>query len=223
MRVNSNKRDLTGQKFGRWTVIEMAEPVYSCGKPIHRWLCQCECGTMRIVREGSLIAGTSKSCGCYHKDIMHEVGKQNTKHGLTDTKIYRAYKHMMHRCYDPSDKNYSNYGGRGITVCEDWRNSFESFAQWSFENGFKQDVYGSGCSIDRIDVNGNYEPLNCRWVDSYVQANNRRMCKFYTYKGETHTIAEWSKMYGIPYERLRKRLVNYEWDIETALTRPPMN
>lgn len=220
--MSRERRNLVGQKFGRWTVLEPSESKIYDGKEHYYWLCECECGTIRSVKEASLVAGTSQSCGCLHSEKMKTVGKYHTTHGLTDTKIYRAYKHMINRCYRENDKSYDNYGGRGITVCDEWRNSFEAFAAWAFANGFDQNASGTECTLDRIDVNGNYCPDNCRWVDVKAQANNRRSNKNYTFNGETHTIAEWAEKVGLPYKCLHKRLEIFGWGIERALTEPSM-
>jgi len=203
--------DYSGSRFGRWTVIEEAEPKMYNGRRLRMWKCVCDCGTIRNVKEQSLKSGKSKSCGCYHSDIMHEVGKVNTTHGQADTRLYRIYKHMIRRCTDENDLRYEIYGGRGITICSDW-DSFENFAKWAAESGYSDEL-----SIDRIDVNGNYSPDNCRWATPHQQSVNRRTTKFYEYNGKCMCIAEWAKEYNIPYKKLHKRLYS-GWSIERALT-----
>lgn len=203
-----------GDKIGRWEIIEPAESIKRNGKNLRRWLCRCECGTEKIVPERTLKQGESNSCGCYHRDIMKTVGKtSNAIHGMSNTRLYRIYKHMKNRCYRNEDIKYPYYGDKGVIVCDEWLNSFEVFAEWAMNNGYNETL-----SIDRIDVNGNYCPENCRWADNYEQSNNRSCNKKYTYNGETHTIAEWARLYNINYKKLWKRLETFKWDVERALT-----
>ena len=125
--------------------------------------------------------------------------------------IWRA---MKERCYNSKCEAYHNYGGRGIIVCDEWLHNFKAFYDWSITNGYRDDL-----TIDRIDVNGNYEPSNCRWVTRLTQANNQRTNHLITYKGETHTMAEWAKIKHISYGALRQRLYR-KWSIEKALNTP---
>lgn len=205
-------KNLIGEIFGRWTVIDIASPnILKGNRKRRRWLCRCECGTERVVEEPSLIRGLSKSCGCYHSEVMKEVGKRATTHGMTYTRLYRIYKHIMNRCYNKNDVRYNQYGKRGIRVADEWL-SFEPFMEWAISNG-----YDDNLSIDRIDVNGNYTPENCRWADRITQANNKTSNQKYTYHGKTLTIAEWAREYNMHYKKLWKRL-HSGWSIEQALT-----
>lgn len=129
---------------------------------------------------------------------------------MTDTRLYRIYRHMLGRCNNKNDIRYDFYGGRGISVCEEW-SSFEAFSEWALANGYRDDL-----SIDRIDVNGNYSPTNCRWSTPDEQANNKTSTHYVEYRGETKSIAEWAAEYDIPYKKLHKRIQN-GWDIERAL------
>lgn len=130
------------------------------------------------------------------------------------SKIYYVHNTMNQRCYNQNNAQYKNYGARGISVCDEWKgsNGFEAFYQWSLKNGYKE-----GLSIDRIDVNGNYEPNNCRWITQKEQMNNTRINVYIQYKGETHTMKEWAEILGIPYKRLWKRFHN-GWSVEKALS-----
>lgn len=206
------ENSLLGQHFGRWLVVDYAEPrLMSNGRHRRRWLCRCSCGTVRAVDEPSLTNGRSKSCGCYHSDIMHEVGRDaKITHGMSYTRLYRIYKHMLNRCNNPNDIDYENYGGRGIGVDESWE-KFETFVEWAYSNG-----YDDSLSIDRIDVNRGYSPDNCRWADATTQANNKTNSRLYTYNGETRTIGEWAAIYNIPYKRLWRRFER-GWSVEKAL------
>lgn len=132
---------------------------------------ECKCGTIKKVQLAELTSGNTKSCGCYN----YEKSKLNfKKHGQSDTRLYKIWKDMNKRCYNYNSINYSNYGGRGIIICEDWKSNYVNFMNWSNDNGYSDDL-----SIDRINVNGNYEPNNCRWVDRFTQnTNTRKQRKF---------------------------------------------
>lgn len=202
--------DLTGQKFGRLVVIKKAS---NNKQGIVCWLCQCECGNIKIVRGDSLKQGLTLSCGCLHKNAVKNACKINfLKHGLSKTRINNIWFDMKARCYNKESINYKNYGGRGITVCNEWKNDFLAFYNWAIKNG-----YNDTFSIDRINVNGNYYPDNCRWVDIKTQSNNRRNNHLITYNGITHTLSEWAEIKGIKVSTLTMRLKHYGWSIEKSL------
>ena len=142
---------------------------------------------------------------------------QYVKNGHKD-RLYKIYVHMCRRCYYKKYEFYHRYGGRGITVCDEWLNSYEKFKKWALANGYKEDAPKGECTLDRIDVNGNYEPNNCRWVNNKSQANNRTNNRVITYRNETHTLAEWSEILGIKYETLAARLNKYKWSVEQAFS-----
>lgn len=159
--------DLTGQKFGRLVVIERS------GSKNNKalWKCQCECGGIAIAISHDLISGHTKSCGCYQREATSKASKT---HGMRHTPVYSAWLGMKDRCFNPSNKRFKDWGGRGITVCEAWKNSFEAF----YDYVSKLPHYGkSGYSLDRINNNGNYEPENVRWATIIEQNNNRRNVK----------------------------------------------
>lgn len=191
-----NLIDLTGKKFGRLTVLKRDDN--QKGKDA-TWVCKCDCGNLTKVTSGHLKDGHTKSCGCLSKERMSEITKT---HGMTNTRIYRIYHKMHLRCYSKVNPAYPSYGGRGITICPEWlgEHGLENFAKWSFENG-----YSDNLSIDRIDNNKGYSPENCRWATAKEQANNTRSTVFLTYKGETKPVSEWSKITGIPQDRLSQR------------------
>ena len=201
-------QDLTGKKFGRLLVIERVE---NNKKQQVQWLCKCDCGNEVKVISKSLTSGNTKSCGCLHREINI---KRLTTHGLRNTRLNGIWCGVLQRCYNPKNKAYKNYGGRGITVCQEWQDNFQNFYDWSMSNGYNDDL-----TIDRIDVNGNYEPSNCRWVTKKEQANNMRSNRLLTYNGETHNMKQWAKIMGINYRALQQRLFR-GWSIEKALTTP---
>lgn len=197
--------DLTGKRFSHVFVIKRAENA-KFGATM--WLCKCDCGKEFTTYGFSLRRGWTKSCGCFGKEAQR---KAITTHGMTNTPLYRCWDAMKRRCMNPSTKHYERYGGRGISVCDEWKASFESFRDWAFANGYKE-----GLSIDRIDNNGNYCPENCRWANSYTQAKNKRNNVWITFHGTTMILSEWARMLHITPHCLWKRLKNHT--IEEALT-----
>lgn len=199
--------DLTGQKFGRLTVIRRTE---STNKNI-KWVCLCECGNYTNVFGIDLKSGKTQSCGCVHSE---QLTKRNYKHGLCDDPLRVVWSGLKDRCYNMNCKAYKNYGGREITVCDEWRNDFQAFYYWAMSNGYK-----NGLTIDRIDVNGNYEPSNCRWATMKEQANNKRNNRLITYNGKTQTITQWADETGIERRTISAR-ISRGWNIERTLSTP---
>ena len=212
-----NAEDLIGQKFGKLTVKEIRrkEQKYNTRGIkdgfTYYYLCECECGNIIEVDRNSLRFKRTQSCGCLRNELSAE---RKYTHKLSGTKLYQTYNRMKTRCYNKNVKCYKNYGLRGIKICNEWLNDFASFYNWSLNNGYKE-----GLSIDRIDVNGDYEPSNCRWITMAQQASNKRNNHYLTHNGETKTIAEWSRVTGISYHTLKRRINNYNWTVERALTK----
>lgn len=265
--------DLTGHKYGRWTVIENAG--YKNKEIV--WKCICECGNVGYIASHSLRTGNSKSCGCLAKELTsirnkenpikkpiidlkgkrfgnlivvemeeHIVGKHVTwkckcdcgnkiivdgsylrngqkthcgcnkpfSYRLTHPRLYRIWQNMRERCGNPKNNRYYDYGGRGIKVCTEWQDSFETFCKWALENG-----YGDELSIDRIDVNGNYEPSNCRWITMFDQMGNTRKNVYITYKGETKHLSEWCRILNFKQATIDYRLKN-GYSVEEAFETP---
>lgn len=210
---------LPGQVFGRLTVRCEAASVVSGHKVERRWVCDCNCGKTIITCANSLIKGYTKSCGCLNKEIVSNMMKT---HGLTRTRLYRSWQNFKDRCYNPNNREYKNYGGRGIKVCDEWlgTHGFENFAKWAYEHGYDENKSRLEQSIERKNVNGNYEPSNCEWANSYVQNRNKRTNRLYTYNGKTMCLLDWATESGIGYSCLRKRLDGLKWSFEKAVTTP---
>lgn len=207
-----NAKDLTGKRFGRLTAIE---PIGRAKQGNVIWRCKCDCGNEKNVSTKELGRGTS-SCGCLARELS---ASRVTKHGKSRSRIYNVHKSMMMRCYHPNAHEYENYGGRGITVCDEWHD-FERFYEWAVQNGYDENSKKqSECTLDRVDHNGNYEPSNCRWVSMKTQQRNRRNNVLITYNGETHCMSEWAEIAGLKYVTFCHRL-KAGWSMEDAMNKP---
>lgn len=161
--------NLIGRKFGRLTVIEKSKQ--RNGKnPI--WLCVCDCGKEREIIQENLLNGHTKSCGCLSS--RRTIGTRTLTHGASETRLYYVWRSMKARCQNPKVESYPYYGGRGIKVCDEWKENFQAFQKWAFSTGYQSDAPFGECTIDRKNVDGDYEPSNCRWVSLEVQAQNKR-------------------------------------------------
>ena len=200
-----------GDKFSKLTVVSLL------GVNKHKkrvWKCKCECGNYSEVISSHLLSGHSTSCGCTRLQNSIKATKiSNTKHGMKGTKEYCAWSELKQRCNNPKEPQYKNYGARGIKVCDRWLHSFENF----FADMGKAPA---GCSIDRIDVNGDYCPKNCRWADNETQQYNRRDTVKITFDGITETLLYWSKKTGIPAKNLYSRFHGMKWSAEKTLCTP---
>lgn len=212
---NSNFVDLTGMKFGKLTAFEYVGKS-SDGRTM--WLCRCECGDEKAIRGHDLRNGRTKSCGCLRNS--GRTMKQGTSGTRKSKRLYGVWAAIIQRCENPNAKRYSDYGGRGIKICSDWRNSFSSFEKWAFESGYDEKAPQGVCTIDRIDNDGNYCPENCRWVTNKEQCNNKRNNRVLTCDGESHTIQEWAGILGIQDGILRDRLFKLGWSVEKAIKTP---
>ena len=201
--------DLTGMRFGRLKVLRK-DGHSGSGKIV--WKCLCDCGNQVTVIGSNLRKGTTQSCGCYCRE-------RHTIHGECESRLYQIWHGMMQRCNSHRSKVYSDYGGRGIMVCEEWHD-FAKFREWAMVNGYDESAEQWKCTLDRRDNDGNYCPENCRWVTYKEQGLNTRANNRITFNGETMTLTEWADKIGIKRSTLCTRLKTYGWPVERALTEP---
>lgn len=183
---------------------------------VHRhsvWKCRCDCGNIVFASSNSLRQGKTQSCGCFrHELTILNNRKVMTKHGQSASRLYNIWAQMKQRCSNENNKNFRLYGDRGIFVCQEWE-SFEPFFQWAMSTGYEPSL-----TLDRIDVNGDYCPENCRWATNIEQGNNKRNTVYATINGEKRPIAEWARLYGIDVDTIRDRLKHGKCDAD--LVRP---
>lgn len=194
--------DLTGRRFGRWTINAYFKRSY--------WLCSCDCGTEKIVYGPNLVRGFTLSCGCWRDE---KVSITSSTHGQSKTPEYRVWAGIKRRCLNKNDRSFRDYGGRGITICQQWSDSFESFLA---DMGLRPTAQHS---IDRIDNAKGYEPGNCRWVTRLEQARNKTNNRIIEFQGVAKTSSEWAVITGIKRATIEYRL-DSGWSIDHALTIP---
>lgn len=186
--------DIAGQRFGYVVVLER----YGYANKSARWKCLCDCGNEFVTDGNKLRLGRTRSCGCKRGEL---IGESHKTHGLSRSRLFRIWKGMRGRCRLDSSDHGGHYKARGITVCKEWMESFESFRDWSFANGYRDDL-----QIDRIDVNGDYEPSNCRFVDVITNCNNKRNNVILEIDGICMTVANWARETGLHVETIRSRI-----------------
>ncbi len=191
--------DLTGRTFDRLSVVGVS---HRDRRGAVYWLCRCSCGNEKRVRANVLTSGRARSCGCLHRDVI-------TQHGMTKTRTFKSWESMWQRCSNPNAKSYEHYGGRGIRVCDEW----QSFRQFHEDMGERPE----GMSLDRLDVDGDYEPGNCRWADKYQQQRNRVGTQTLALGDEVLTYPEWSERTGLPTSVIRWR-ISRGWSVHDALS-----
>lgn len=215
--MKNNELDLIGQIFGRLTVIGLDHKKQKINKKgikdgfKYFYKCQCECGNICIIDRNSLRFKRTQSCGCIKNELWLEA---RTTHNHSKTKLYNVWCGIKRRCYNTHQKSYKDYGAKGIIMCDEWLNDFQTFYYWALGNGYKE-----GLSIDRINTKGNYEPLNCRWIDKKGQARNKTTNINIEYGGQTKCLSEWATLLGVGRSTLKKRL-NNGWGVEKAFTTP---
>lgn len=201
-------KDLTGKRFGMLTVLERSADRGNGRKPVVRWECRCDCGKVFTVNAASLLSGHTISCGC-----------RKVKHGYCNRhkpyeRLYETWCNMRRRCNDPANKRWENYGGKGVKVCAEW-NDYSVFRKWALAHG-----YADNLTIDRIDVNGDYCPENCRFADAKTQANNSTHCHYVEYEGKTYTLSQLAEHLGLTYSTVMHR-ISRGWSIERIASQPP--
>lgn len=200
--------DLTGQKFGRLTVVKRAENSKSNKT---RWECICDCGNELITVGAQLKNGRTKSCGCLQKELL---SKRVRTHGMTNERLYGIWCGIKQRCFNPNIDAYKNYGGRGITMCDEWFNDFSKFQKWALKNRYSDDL-----TIERKDVNGNYEPSNCCWTTRKMQSRNRTDSHNITCGGKTMILTDWALYLGVTRGRLAYLLKRSNFSEEETIKR----
>ncbi len=198
--------DLIGRRFTRLLIIEFSH--IDKNKHSH-WKVLCDCGTKKTVDSSNLRRKLTKSCGCLNSEMRIET---NTTHGMSYTVTHKSWRHMKERCLNPKSKSYKDYGGRGITICKRWLDTFENFYEDMGEKPRR-------LTLNRIDNDGDYEPDNCKWSSAKEQANNKRSNHILTYNGIVKTLAQWAEYLGIKRGVIDKRLKR-GWTIEKALEVP---
>lgn len=182
-----HRNDLAGKKFGRLKVLKKD------GKENgnQMYLCECECGNLVRVYHTNLTRGLTRSCGCLQRE---EASRRFTTHGMRKTRLYNVYANMLSRCNNPNNTRYNSYGGRGVRICAEWRSNFEPFKNWALSNGYEDNL-----TLDRIDVDGDYCPENCRWVTMKKQSNNQRKTIWVEICGQKKSLKEWTTYMGWKY------------------------
>lgn len=176
--MGKEKVSYIGKRFGRLVVVERVEDaIDSNGKASIRYRCKCDCGNEKIIRKCHLASGATVSCGCFHREQLGNMRRKHGKSGYNRERLYTIWLNMKHRCYNPQNNHYKNYGGRGITICKEWLEDYMSFRNWSYSHGYEEKIKESGrnsLTIDRKENDGNYEPSNCRWVTNKENCLNKQ-------------------------------------------------
>ena len=201
--------DLVGRRYGKLTVVaHSGVHTYSNGRKVHIWDCKCDCGNTKRADAGNLKSGNVRSCGC-----LFQPSVISTKHGMSRSTEFYIWSGILARCYNQNSAAYHRYGGRGIQVCDEWKESFEAFYK---DMG---DRPSNNHSVDRIDNDGDYSPENCRWATRQEQGRNTSSNRWFTYNGKRMILADWAKEVGMPLARLHTRLKR-GWTFEDAITIP---
>lgn len=198
--------DLTGRKFGRWLVIGIGHRIKNGEKWLIGWRCKCECGNEKVVTGGALRSGHSKSCGCFMRNGGSALGYSKPM-----TKEYKAWASIQERCYNPKNKRFKDYGGRGVVLCDRWRD----FRNFLIDMGHAP----PGFQLERTDNDGNYEKSNCKWASRVEQGNNKRNNRRIEFDGKTQTASQWAMSLNLKVSTIYSRL-DHGWSVKDALTRP---
>lgn len=197
-----------GDFYGKLKIIREIDAVIISNKPRRRFECECECRNIITTQLVLLTSGKTQSCGCYQKQRAKEG---QLKHGLEKHPLYSVWKNMKKRCYNINYTQYQNYGGRGITICDSWKDNFQNFYNWSIS------TWQQGLTIDRINNSEGYTPNNCRWVSMKIQCNNSRKNHNIVYNGSTYTLSTLAEHLNIPYNIVRYRISNCKWTVKKLI------
>lgn len=208
-----NINDIVGKKFGNLSVLKFSHRVPQKIKGYtYYYLCKCTCGDTCVVERFHLKYGHTQSCGCLQKSRTSEASKI---HGLEKSRLYHIWQGIKRRCLNGNEHNYPKYGGRGIKIYKEWVNNPSNFINWALANGYTDNL-----TIDRIDVNGDYEPSNCRWVTQKEQSRNKRNTLKISYNGKNLPLAEWCEILNLKYSKIHQRIYKYKWSIERSFNTP---
>lgn len=200
-----NPKDYVGKKYGRLTLTDSFS---RNNKSVLYFVCKCDCGNTKKVKLDNLKTNLTTSCGCYAKE---QAAIAKTTHGNSKHPLYTKRRNIIDRCYNINHISYTNYGGRGITVCKEWLDDFNSFYKWAIDVGWQE-----GLDIDRIDNNGNYEPSNCHFVKPHINALNKRTTKMVEFKGVTKPLLTWCEELNMNYKTVFRRITSLKWSVEKA-------
>lgn len=212
--AKNNSEELIGQKYGRLTI----EGFHHTGRE-WLWVCRCDCGKEKIAKPSEVRNKKVRSCGCYHDEVCKEKATKFRNSVLDNKRLYSIYNWMKRRCYNKTEPRYADYGGRGISISEEWlnaENGFDNFVEWSMKNGYTEEM-----TIDRIDVNGNYEPSNCRWITNKEQQLNKRTTLWVIYNGEKIQLKKLCDSMGVAYDMVHNRIYKMGWSVKDSVETPP--
>lgn len=208
--------DIKDRRFGRLVAIERApDHIQASGYRETMWKCKCDCGNIVIIRTKCLLQDVTKSCGCLQRELLSQ--RAGSHHKCT-TRLYQVWDTMRQRCNNPNCNAYKNYGARGIKIVPEW-DDYSVFYDWAMKNGYDENAPKFKYTLDRIDVDADYGPENCRWVSMKIQSNNKRNTIKLTYQGETHSLSEWADIIHVNYCTLWGRY-KHGWSVERILTTP---
>lgn len=212
MQNRNNDEKWIGQKFGRLTVVGF-ERKTGAGRGWN-WVVKCDCGNQKVCDASAVKSGNTRSCGCLHDELCGQRARKYKYKVYENKRLHGIWVDVKRRCYSPSRPRYKDYGGRGITVCEEWLQSFDNFVEWALANGYDENL-----TLERKDVNGNYCPENCEWITLRAQCRNKRDTIYVEYRGETYKLIELCKQAKVSYYTVHNRLQS-GWSVEDAIDTP---
>ena len=214
--MGNNSIEWIDKRFGRLAVTDFVH----AEAPTRGWLwvCKCDCGNIKVLRPSEVKSGKIRSCGCLHDEVCSKKATKFVNRVVDHKRLYSIYNGIKKRCYRPEEPRYKDYGARGIRMADEWLDStsgFDRFVEWSMVNGYTDEM-----TIDRIDVDGNYEPANCRWLPLPEQALNKRDTLWVEYKGERVQLLTLCNRFGVSYDTVHNRIYSLGWSVEAAVDTP---